>query len=55
MTPPRTHKNYKSSKTDSSNINNDKSHDVQENTKLQEKNKRVFIQGGSIIKTYEGL
>ena len=46
------HRKYERSKTDnSSDVNNDKSYDVQENKKLKEKNnKRVFILGGSNVK-----
>ena len=46
--------NYKSSNTDdSSNVNNDKCHDVQENKKLKE-NKRVFILDDNIVKHFKG-
>ena len=48
--------NYKSSNIESiSNVNNDKSHDVQKNKILQEKNnKRIFFFGDSIVKHLKG-
>lgn len=45
--------NYKRSNTgNSSNVNNDKWHVVQENKKLKEDSKRVFTLGDSIVKHF---
>ena len=47
--------NHKSSNTESiSNVNNDKSHDLQKKGKLPEKYNRIFIFDDSIVKHLKG-
>ena len=57
MTSSHSYNDYKSNNTDgsTSNVNNDKSSNVQESRKTPEnKNKRVFILGDSIVKHVSG-
>ena len=57
MTSSNSYNGYKSSNTDvnNSNVNNDKSPNVQERRKFSKKrNKRVFILGNSIVKHING-